>query len=252
MYDITDEFDTTKGIIKLPDSASETAQIITFFDDLFDTFNGKNGGSIIKPGSGHFRHSRKAIGMLKGCEYVQQNTHAKIKGNKAICLKNWIWTIRGTVSIWKTLKRRNFTEFNCKHLNQDPLENFFSIIRGIRNRDNNPIAYHFASAYKTALITNLTSKHCPSGNCEHSNRESSMSLKRLFAAAERAERANQNNEETEVKCFEECIPDDKYAASAISAQDVIKQMHKKIKCLQCIEQLCCNNLLNNIEIGGLL
>ncbi|KYN27584.1 hypothetical protein ALC57_03043 [Trachymyrmex cornetzi] len=51
-----DEFETTKGSIKLPECTLATADIIYFLDDLFDSFNGRKGqrlSSIISQQSNH-------------------------------------------------------------------------------------------------------------------------------------------------------------------------------------------------------
>lgn len=58
----------------------------------------------------------------------------------------------------KCLKTRN--------INQDPLENFFGMIRSHNRRNINPTCSNFESSFKTLLINNLTGKHSIGNNCE--------------------------------------------------------------------------------------
>lgn len=58
----------------------------------------------------------------------------------------------------KCLKTRN--------INQDPLENFFGMIRSHNRRNLNPTCSNFESSFKTLLINNLTGKHSIGNNCE--------------------------------------------------------------------------------------
>ncbi|CAG9090204.1 unnamed protein product [Plutella xylostella] len=53
-----------------------------------------------------------------------------------------------------------------RHLNQDPIENFFGAIRSHGCRNTNPTPERFESAFTTLLINSLTSVHAPGGNCE--------------------------------------------------------------------------------------
>lgn len=58
----------------------------------------------------------------------------------------------------KCLKTRN--------INQDPLENFFGMIRSHNRRNINPTCSNFESSFKTLLINNFTGKRSIGNNCE--------------------------------------------------------------------------------------
>lgn len=54
-----------------------------------------------------------------------------------------------------------------RHLNQDPIENFFGAIRSHGCRNTNPTPEKFEGAFTTLLINNFSSVHTPAGaNCE--------------------------------------------------------------------------------------
>jgi len=164
IYSIADEFQTTKGFIK-PECTLATADIIFFFNDLFDSFNGRKGQSltsIVSQESNHVLFWQKAIRILRGMEFVEKITHKPIRKNAPKCIKNWIWTIRGALTLWEKLKKSNFLNFDLRYINQDPLENFFGQIRDIGHRNNNPSPYQFSTAFKSLLIASITSKHSPS------------------------------------------------------------------------------------------
>lgn len=55
-----------------------------------------------------------------------------------------------------------------RHLNQDPLENFFGAVRSHGCRNTNPTPENFEGAFATLLINNMSSVHAPVGaNCEN-------------------------------------------------------------------------------------
>lgn len=62
---IADVFETTKGDIKLPECTLATADIIFFFDDLFDSFNGR------WKAKGHSRVNT----VNKFCKHCKRNGH---------------------------------------------------------------------------------------------------------------------------------------------------------------------------------
>lgn len=53
-----------------------------------------------------------------------------------------------------------------RHLNQDPLENFFGAIRAHGCSNIMPTAVAFEGAYKSLIINNLSSTHSMGANCE--------------------------------------------------------------------------------------
>lgn len=244
---IADVFETTNGSIQLPDCTLATADVISFFDGLFDSFNGKKGqglSSIISKESNHMMFWQKALRMLRKMEFVEKNTYKPIRKNAPKCIKNWIWTIEGALLLWKKLQESNFAHFNLKYINQDSLENFFSQIRDIGHRNNNPSPYQFSTAFKSLLIANITSKYSPSANCKEIHNNKSMSLINMFRASEIT--SNENNSQ-EVECIEGVIPNENTQYIFVDVQKIINKIQSKIPCAKCSEELNSNDFLQKLQ-----
>lgn len=82
-------------------------------------------------------------------------------------IANWVWTLDGIEILLKKLKENyGITSVWLRHLNQDPLENFFGAVRSHGCRNINPTCDQFESAFVTLLINNLSSVHARGKNCE--------------------------------------------------------------------------------------
>lgn len=84
-------------------------------------------------------------------------------------LKHWITTIKGFKKIWTIVNKAGMKNLKTRYINQDPLENFFGLIRSHNRRNINPTCANFESSFKTLLINNLTGKRTIGGNCEIDN-----------------------------------------------------------------------------------
>lgn len=138
--------------IILSKNASTTCEVIRFFNDVFDSFNGKSSqglSSIITSTSGHILFWQEACNKLRKMSYVDKQTWKIFARNAPKCLKNWIWSIKGAQEIWNRLHKANFESFNLKFLNQDVIENFFSQIRSNGCANRNPSCEQFEGAFKT-------------------------------------------------------------------------------------------------------
>jgi len=186
IFYIAGVIETRNGTMQLPESAAATAKIILFFDELFDSFGKKGQGlsSIINSTSDHIQFWQKALHILREMEFVEKRTHKPLKKNAPKCLKNWIWTIQGARSLWKVLRLYKFSSLNLRYINQDPLENFFSQVRDIGHRNNNPTPYQFSASFKTLLTANITSKHSLSSNCQQNEDGTSLALLNMFRASQ--------------------------------------------------------------------
>lgn len=170
--------------------------MLHFFNDLFDSFNGKNGqglSSIITENSGHIHFWQEASNRLINMGFVDKLTRKVPRKNAPRCLKNWIWTIKGAKIIWDIVHRNNFESLNLKFLNQDVLENFFSQIRS-NSANRNPNPYQFEGAFKSLLVSNYTSKHSIGANCQENNEGNSFALSHLINVSEELINSNENNE----------------------------------------------------------
>lgn len=233
---LTGSMNTRKGEIHLPASAEATAECILFFDNLFDSFNAKEGkqiSSIITKSSNHISFWQKAVDILRKMDFTESGTHKYIRNNVR-CLSNWIWTIQGAQNLWNALQKSGFSSLNLRFLNQDPVENCFSQIRDHGHRNNNPSPYQFCASFKTLVTTNFTSKHSISSNCKEEYEGQSMSLAKIISTAESIE-LSEENEDTE--CAETSIPLPQMSSVFIDVGKMLNILADKIKCADCAKCL---------------
>lgn len=141
-----------------------TAAFIYFVDQLFDSFNGPGKGRSGKPlktnlsdKSAHFEFWEEAERQLKKWYF---------KGSTRIFAfhRGWLENITAVKGLWGDLKDDLKFEFlNLRRLNQDPLENLFSVIK---QNHKIPTVPQFISGLKTAIITNLKNSGIVGANCE--------------------------------------------------------------------------------------
>jgi hypothetical protein len=72
-------------------------------------------------------------------------------------------------------------------LNQNPLENFFSMIRSHGARNINPTCTHFKAAFKTLILNNFMAAHSIGANCEEDVSEGALCSLRYFIYGELSE-----------------------------------------------------------------
>ncbi|KAL1489924.1 hypothetical protein ABEB36_013850 [Hypothenemus hampei] len=112
------------NIISMEKEATETAKLLEFFDQLFDSFNsdGTSAKSLKKPiqkNSKHFEFWGEAVEILENMRYS--------KGTKTFrppCLNNCIQTIKNFKLLFNLLDNAGFKRIFTRQFNQDPLENF--------------------------------------------------------------------------------------------------------------------------------
>lgn len=151
----------------------DTADVLLFFDELFDSMNGSHDNSkkrsgklllrAVTPNSEHSKVWARAKKILKSIKFIS----IKGKEGSVPSVTNWLRTLEGI----ELLKEKLFTEHKVKsfwmrHLNQDPLENFFGCIRSHGSRNVSPTPSGFESAFASLLINNLSSNHSVGSNCE--------------------------------------------------------------------------------------
>lgn len=234
---------TKKGEIRLSQNADGTAEIILFFDELFDSFNGKKGqglSSIINTNSNHIAFWQEAINKLRRMQYVEKESHNLIRRNSPKCLRNWIWTIQGATHLWNILSENGFSSLNLKYLNQDIVENGFGQIRDYGHRNNNPSPYQFCGLFKSFATTNLTSKHSMSSNCEENKEGTSLALLKMFRADEIA--AENEEKDTDIECAESAIPEIEIINIYVDAHKILTTIGKHTIAMECAE---CTRLINS-------
>lgn len=233
----------------LSKTAETTSIVLSFFNNLFDSFNGNKGqglSSILTSSSGYIFFWKEACNKLRNMQYVEKNSRQIIKKNKPICLKNWIWTIKATQEIWRILQNANFETLNLKFLNQDVIENFFSQIRNFGGSNRNPNLKQFQEAFKALLICNMTSKHSIGANCMEDNVGDSLALSQLINLGnvtyeKEAFDGNNNQIDTE----QAAIPQTASNEIAIDPEKIKIIISRDKSIINC--PICSNNL-NNAEL----
>ena len=102
--------------------------------------------------------------MLARMRFVNKETGKPVTKQPS-CLENLIKTIRGFKKLWYRLKELGLTRLKTRHINQDPLENFFSLVRGF-SADRKPTCYHFIGIFKALVINTITQYHSRGANCQ--------------------------------------------------------------------------------------
>ncbi|XP_041968614.1 uncharacterized protein LOC121725650 isoform X1 [Aricia agestis] len=163
-----------KGIIS--QDAQNTADVILFFDQLFDSINGSFGKrkkhskpllGPATPNSPHHKTWMEAKIFLKNMKFVNVKT---LNVEHVPTLNNWVWTLEGIeLLLKKNAAKYGVTSVWLRHLNQDPIENFFGSIRSQGCRNANPTPDGFEAAFSSLLINSLSSVHAPGANCEVDN-----------------------------------------------------------------------------------
>ena len=147
---------------KLPDEASATAEFIETFDQLFHAFNSARlmrshkYKHALSDNSGHITFLESCLRFL-----------SKIKTGENVvvpCIVGWQISIRSLIMLWQELKTVGFKYLLTNRLNQDCLENLFSIIRGKGGFRDNPDSQQFRAAFRHVVVDKLF-VHSTSANC---------------------------------------------------------------------------------------
>lgn len=149
---------------------SDTAEFITVFDDLFDGLNSsqrmcvKKFKCAIADDTEHIAMFEERLNWIKTLKVVAKN--GKDVTNIVKCLTGWQLTLSSVISLWSLLKNTyNFDFLLTRRLNQDALENFFSVIRQRGGNCDNPTPLHFSRLFKQVCCNSLLTPVAGS-NCE--------------------------------------------------------------------------------------
>lgn len=113
----------------------ETAKFIRKINDIFDSLNSRvlNDPNPKKRALSIYntvpqKILENALLFFKSIEVFENGTGGK-KRNNIFCLDGFLWTINSILSLWSELKCQGIKYLLTSFLNQDPLENFFSVVR---------------------------------------------------------------------------------------------------------------------------
>ena len=143
------------GTLKhLPDSAKDTAQFVEHFDGLFNTFNSQTVktsqrlGHAFSDKSGHLSFLKESLEFLD-----------KVKTSHCVelpCIFGWKLCIQSLLGLWEYLKTEQSSQFILtSQINQDCVENLFSIILGFGGHRDNPDVEQLKSSFKYVVADKL-------------------------------------------------------------------------------------------------
>ena len=142
------------------------ADFILKMNNLFDCFNSETYlhpstyKRAISDKSNHIQYFEEMITYIKSWD-IGNVSNEVFKFNKG-----WIVTIRSVMMLWDDLKKeRGFRYLLTRQLNQDPLENFFGMVRMDAGCNKDPPISGFHGTIKKTMMASLLKP--PAGkNCE--------------------------------------------------------------------------------------
>lgn len=117
-----------------------TSELIIFMDKLFDSLNSSYNSAKplnrpITESSEHFQFWEHALAKLQELKFLDE------KGNltkNPPCIQSLIGSIKNVQLLWNVWHDLGFKCLLTRTLNQDPLENFFAIIRSLCGDNSSP------------------------------------------------------------------------------------------------------------------
>ncbi|CAH2992232.1 unnamed protein product [Chilo suppressalis] len=152
-------------------TTKNTAEIVLFFDQLFDSVNGasilshKKGKPLrtaVTEKSPHHKFWQDSIKKLETIKYVDTAGNEKTVPS----LKKIVITLNSYVRLWQFLKNHEIKIMRPRYYNSDPIENFFGQVRAYNYRSNDPNCHSFKCTFKSLLITRFIKFHNGTFNCE--------------------------------------------------------------------------------------
>ena len=145
---------TLQRLGHLPKEAKFTGEFVEHMDQLFNCFNSSNlrsskkFGGAISDDSGHMEFLEDSFQFMSNL--TLQN------GKVPPCIEGWQISIKSLILLWKELSSQcNFSFLMTNRLNQDCVENLFSIIRGKGGKRDNPDAREFRASYRQVVFDQL-------------------------------------------------------------------------------------------------
>lgn len=225
-----------------------TSEIISFFDDIFDSVNGarlcdkKSKGKFLRQAvtenSKHHQFWEEALIKLNTIKFID----SKGKETSVPSLKNWLTSIKSYQRLWQLFKSKNIKIMRPRYFNSDPIENFFGQIRAYNFRYNNPNCHTFKSTFKSLLITRFIKFHSENFNCEEDSGEQVLKLKTFFNKVSDNLVENVSPESSEVCTYRNIHTTEAQErldlhSRAYTTGWVIRKLFSKINCQQCRKKL---------------
>ena len=150
-----------------PESYMATSNFIKQIDDLFDVFN--SFGDITKAkyripitkNSIHIPFLKSSLVWLKELKYIKRKPDGSVKkvlpATKLPCFRGWIQSINALLLLVDDILSEDIPSLCTNRLNQDCVENMFSIVRGKGGHRDNPCPAEFRFAFRQIMVDRLLS-----------------------------------------------------------------------------------------------
>nr|XP_034825122.1 uncharacterized protein LOC117982810 [Maniola hyperantus]XP_034831122.1 uncharacterized protein LOC117988122 [Maniola hyperantus] len=231
------------------DNGLFTAEILLLIHNLFSSLNSSGYSSTdlcnsLSINSTHLDFWNEAVKKLESMKFDASDS----RESKPLCLRNFIHDIKTIKHLWSDLRLISGVKFlSLTRLNQDPLENFFSQIRGQGGSSTHPDCHNFVSLFKTLLINNITTGKSLYANCAADSDKMLGTLSNLVSRPKLDTRfVDYSSDIHNVNFIEECVPPENvFQTNALSyiAGAVCRYLFPKLNCEQCPN--CRNTLLSN-------
>lgn len=154
-------------------TAVDTAIFVRKVNDIFDFLDARTirDSNPLKRGLSVFKEQptqalRDAIEYFGNLEILE---NGKTRSN-IYCVGGFQWTIKAILLLWEDLKNSNWTYLLTSRLNQDPLENCFSVLRSRGGYNPQPTVKQFRQALQHNMFIKLQDP-ISSANCEKDDHE---------------------------------------------------------------------------------
>ena len=144
-----------------------TAKFLWLMNSLFDCLNARSPNDR-NPLNRRLCDSRPQVEItlrdaIRWIETIQMFDGKKYKYPD--CFVNLILTIKSILMFWNELKNEGRFYLLTRKLNQDPIENFFSLMRALSGFNSNPTEMQFRKNFQHGTITTLLFPP-PGSNCK--------------------------------------------------------------------------------------
>jgi hypothetical protein len=149
---------------KLDSDATNTAEFIEKIDQLFNACNSskikstQNMGHAVTARTEHVQFFKSMIDYFSSLKLPHSNI-------KLPCINGWRITLSAILRIWEQLHHNGYNFLLTRRLNQDCIENLFSVIRGMGGHRDNPDVQQFNWAFRHVIVDGLFAPNIGS-NCE--------------------------------------------------------------------------------------
>ncbi|CAH0726312.1 unnamed protein product, partial [Brenthis ino] len=124
----------------------------------------------------------EVINLIEAKHVLRSMKFISGKGNAGTVpsITNWLRTVENIELLRDTLFNKNIKSIWARHLNQDPLENFFGSIRSHGVRNTSPTCAAFEAAFASLLVNNLSRNYSKGSNCEDDTCQNFKCFEDLF------------------------------------------------------------------------